>query len=191
VMVIDGDVVHQSERKDADGKRMAAVRSRAWSPNPDVVSFDACKRPKLRETVASGGSPTKNCRAVWRCFCEKKERRGCSGDGLYIAGLGLVGKLGFARGAQIGRRGCAPCSGRSPSREGRNWWVGPTLSGGRSWERYPFGLGWDGPWAVSWLGPDSVPWPFYLFFVPFLISYFFYNFCNKASNDFKTNSKIF
>jgi sulfur carrier protein ThiS len=29
VMVIDGDVVHQSERKDADGKRMAAVRSRA------------------------------------------------------------------------------------------------------------------------------------------------------------------
>jgi hypothetical protein len=29
VMVIDDDVVHQSERKDADGKRTAAARSRA------------------------------------------------------------------------------------------------------------------------------------------------------------------
>jgi hypothetical protein len=98
VMVIDDDVVHQSERKDADGKRTAAARSRAWSPNPKVVSFDACKRSELQETVASGGSPTKNCRAVWRCFCEKKERRGCGGGGLYIARLGLIGKLGFARG---------------------------------------------------------------------------------------------
>jgi hypothetical protein len=63
-----------------------------------VVSFDACKRPELWETMALGGSLTKNCGAVWRCFCEKKERRGCGGGGLYIARLGLVGKLGFARG---------------------------------------------------------------------------------------------
>jgi hypothetical protein len=52
-----------------------------------------------------------------------------------------------------------------------------------------------GPWASYGVGPKGSPRPFPFFcsfsFSFFLISYFFYNFCKKASKQFKPISKFF
>jgi hypothetical protein len=183
-MVIDGDVVHQSEGKDADGKRTAAAGSRAWSPNPDVVSFDACKRPELWEMVALGGSPTKNCGAIWWCFCKKKERGGCCGGGLYIAGLGLVGKLGFARGGGLrsdGGDARRARDGHRPGEEETDGWV-PPVRGEEAERETLLGLCVSGPGQDSGLGQKWPPAAFFIFFIsfPFIFSYFLFSFITLA-----------
>jgi hypothetical protein len=71
--------------------------------------------------------------------------------------------------------------------------VGPTCQQGERGQGNDSGLSPGGPWAERVPGLKGSPWPFFLFFVPFLFSffYFLYNFCKIDSNSLKPLLEIF
>jgi hypothetical protein len=102
--------------------------------------------------------------------------------------------LGLARARSNGSRGSRARAGVS-ARKKEALTSGPGRSAGEGGADVPLR---DGAMLgrcqkLAWAG--SVPATSFTFFCSllflFLISYFFYNFCNKASNDFKPTSKIF
>jgi hypothetical protein len=80
--------------------------------------------------------------------------------------------------------------GRTPCREGREglevgddrW--GPPIGERRRGATYPFGIGWDGPWAYLAAGPLRFPEAFYYFL------YFFSLFFSRFSISFISFAKM-
>jgi hypothetical protein len=142
VMVVDGDVVHQSEGKIRTGSallRREAVldlRIPMWSPSM-LVSGRSFGRRWLRvalrrRIVGRSGDVLREkgeerLRRGWALYSRAWlgwQARVCEGGGLRSDG-------GDARHARGGHR---------PGEEETDGWV-PPVSGGRSRARYPFGLG--------------------------------------------------
>jgi hypothetical protein len=117
--------------------------------------------------------------------------------GAFIGGVTWGRGLGFRAPRRLnGYERCRAGKGLWPGgEEGPDMRVPHVSDGEKEKEGPPSGKREAGPWAGSAAGPDSVPWPFTLFFVLFfflfLISLFLYNFCKSASKSFKPKPIFF